>query len=622
MFRPVEMMKIRVIGLRKDLEAMIKLLHETGYLEFTRYKNGLERQTPLASYSQITEQLVRLRAIEKALPPQSKTKKLKEIGLGTLLDGINGVNIDARLKELREKLDKIEEELREFAKVQRLLKSFEGIDLGALSIKSKSVHIFMGRIPSTKVMRLEGKIAEITKNFLLISKPLNRSESMCLMAVDKRRLSDVRDMLSKGGFAEEKLPELPETKTPGKMLQDIEKRLSLLEAERKKNEEELHKLSREYWDRVVCYREMLEIYQQRAEAPSNFAGTKSAVIFEGWIPKDKREEVKALFAERFGAALVLQEIKTDEMPPTLLRNPPFLLPFEFLLRFVSLPKATEIDPTFLLAFIFPIIYGMMLGDAGYGLASLGISLLVIKKTKPDSMLNPIGKVWAIASVPAIFFGILYDEFFGFTHRELLGYSLYTPIGRMENIPLLILASVLFGFALIGFGFLLSAAVKFQKGDIKHGIAKLAFIGVEVSGIVLVSTLMFNVFPGWVVLPMATLLFLSVIPIAMVEGIVGLIEIPSVAANAFSYARIVAVGIASVIVALIINDLLKPDPSSGLLFFVMAPIFLFLHLFNIMLGMFESLVQGARLNFIEFFSKFYDGGGRPFSPFFYVKEHIL
>jgi V/A-type H+-transporting ATPase subunit I len=261
---------------------------------------------------------------------------------------------------------------------------------------------------------------------------------------------------------------------------------------------------------------------------------------------------------------------------------------------------------------------MMLGDFGYGLVSLLIALALMAKFK-NTILEPVAKVWAYASIPTLFFGIVYDEFFGFRHSQLLGFRLYEGVPRMENINLLLVLTILIGVGHLTLGFFLAALNKFRKREWLHMVAKFGWIAVELSGILLVVTLVFHILPEGVAIPAAVLGVMGLIPIVKAEGITSIIEIPGLASNILSYARILAVGIASVVVAELINELLMPKPSQGLLMLVFIPIYVVLHMFNIVLGMFEALVQGARLNYVEFFSKFYEGGGKRFNPFSYVKQ---
>lgn len=618
MFEPVRMQKIRLIGMRSDMPALITALQELGAVQFSKAKDGrLAAEKPLERYQPITEQLIRMRGILESLSPQKAAAPVRELPLDDLLAECSRVYIDKRLSQIRERLESMdaeEEDLREAAKV---LESLKGVKVDLSALENRHLCFFTGKISREKFARLTEGLKAITDRHMLASGRMGRHESVVL-AADARFNPQITELLQKLGFIETKIPRFQGSNQPAELLEATSRKLESLKGEREALVAELQEISRANYAHVRALCEMLEAAGARAQAPENFGRTEQAFVMDAWLPRSELPRVSEALRRKFGRKLVIEEIESDEEPPTMLKNPGALEPFQFMIEFISLPKSHELDPTIIFALAFPVIYGMMLGDAGYGLASLLIAFVIIRKFK-GSMLEPIGKIWAYASIPTMLFGIIYDEYFGFTHEHLLGFSLYSGVARMENITFLLIAFVLIGAAQLGLGFLLGAYNKFREGHAAHGFAKLGWLAIEVSGLVLVPTLMFNALPGILIAPAALVMVVGLAAVVRAEGVVGLIEIPSLAGNMLSYARILAVGIASVVVAELINELLLPKPEQGLLIFVFAPAYLVLHLFNIVLGMFESLVQGARLNYVEFFSKFYEGGGKPFAPFMRIRR---
>ncbi|MEW6329665.1 MAG: V-type ATPase 116kDa subunit family protein, partial [Candidatus Micrarchaeota archaeon] len=312
--------------------------------------------------------------------------------------------------------------------------------------------------------------------------------------------------------------------------------------------------------------------------------------------------------------------------PTLLDNPRIVGPFEFLVEFYSLPRPNEIDPSMVLMLTFPIIYGMMLGDVIYGVISFLIAMLIISKTKPG-MLQGFARLWAYAAIPAAIFGIIFDEWMGFTHAHLLdllfgeagveGMGLHLPlyhgISRVENVGLLLVLTIITGMIHLSLGLVLGALNEWNHNRV-HAHAKLGWVFVEWGGFFVLSTLLFQAFAPVLMYAGALVFLLGAWLIVRADGLFGIIEIPGIAGNTMSYARIAAVGIAGVIPAeFVINKLLLPS-GDLITMLILMPIFLGVHVFNVILGMFESLVQGARLNLVEFYTKFFHGSGRKFSPF--------
>jgi len=617
MLKPVPMAKVRAIALRKDLEDTVALLHEMGAVQLTKYEDKrLSAEKPIEAYQPLMAQLVRLRAIEAALKPVPITEKQKLLPLGELLAECQALRLDKTLSQMRDRLEAIRAESEELSEAEEIFEALQGLEVDVSSLKSKDITYFVGKIPYQKLVKLDRTVAKITDRYVLRAKATGRFERACIIVIDRKYGEQAANAIAKIGFAEARLPPIPGK--PGHVLRTVKERLVKLKAEKSELIKMQEKLSAENYGKAVALREMLEIHSDRARAPSNFSGTEHAFVFEGWVPAAHYSGLEAALSNRFKGNAAIQQLKTDEMPPTLLSNPGFLKPFEFMVAFISLPESRELDPTILFALIFPVFYAMMLGDAGYGVASLFIALILMVKFK-GTMLEPISRVWAYASFPTVLFGIVYDEFFGFRHADLLGFQLYHGIPRMENIIPLLLAMIALGALHMAFGFLLGAVNAVREKNYRHAVAKLSWVFLEISGIVLIATLMFSALPAWAAIPFGIIGFLALIPIAVFEGIPGLVEIPGLASNILSYARILAVGIASVVVAELINELLLPKPEMGVFMFVLMPIYLALHLMNIFIGMFEALVQGARLNYVEFFSKFYHGGGEPFKPFGYPRR---
>jgi len=303
-------------------------------------------------------------------------------------------------------------------------------------------------------------------------------------------------------------------------------------------------------------------------------------------------------------------------------------------EFFGLPVYDEVEPAAILAMTFPIIYGMMVGDVGYGLMSVVIALVILSKFK-SGILNSVGKLWALAAIPTVLFGFFFDEWFGFSFQNFVAFfgvhvngtflSLFgigLVLHRLEDISQLIVFTVMVGVLHLALGFLIGFFNEWHHNK-THAIAKLGWIGVLVSGLLLVPNLLFNApfipLAFDQVLVGAILFVVCVILIVRADGIIGLFEIPGVAGNAMSYARIAAVGIVGVVIAeKIINDLLVngilAHTNNPIIFILVLAFVILLHFVNTFLAMFESLIQGARLNLVEFYGKFFHGGGRKFAPF--------
>jgi len=347
-------------------------------------------------------------------------------------------------------------------------------------------------------------------------------------------------------------------------------------------------------------------------------------FIEGWAEAAKYPQIEAVMQKQFGKKLHISHAKHshEDVPPTLLDNPQRAKPFEYLVEFISLPKYNEIDPSIMLALIIPLMYALILGDSGYAALSFVLAFWMVKKSEKGSLLNQVALIWMISAIPAFFVGIAFDEYFGLTHTHLAALAgfahvqLYQGFHRVTDITVLMQLSIIIGTLHLALGFVLGAINEWHHSR-KHAAAKICWLGVLIAGFFTIGGLMYGMFPA-LTMPAAAVLALSVVGLLLTEGPLAAIEIPSLLGNVMSYLRIAAVGVGGVIIAEMINNMLMPKVELSLMgivmFVVMAILFITMHFAACILVMFEALVHGARLNVVEFFGKFYQGGGTRFAPF--------
>jgi V/A-type H+-transporting ATPase subunit I len=393
---------------------------------------------------------------------------------------------------------------------------------------------------------------------------------------------------------------------------------------------ELASLSNSNYSTVLSLVRSLEVEVERAEVASNFASSKHLQVIEGWVLAQNYSELASLISKHSGSAYV-EELGLDphlESPPVILQNPKFAQPFEWITKNFSMPNYFEFDPTMAYFVALPIMYGMLVGDVVYGAMSIGISSWFMKKFKNNEMLANVSKIWFYSAIPSMIFGLIYDEWGGMTHFHLLEFihswtglaiphaPLYLGFPRIENAITLVAITAGLGMLHLTIGFILGALNEWNHNK-KHAIAKLAWIGVEIGGLMALLSMM-GITTSLVMTAGLGILGLSVAYLGYAEGLVGIIELPGLLGNILSYTRIAAVGIAGVVMAELINKFLLPTPEAGVFGLLLFPIFIAFHIINCFIAMFESIIQGARLNIVEFKSKFLHGGKEIFSPFMLKK----
>ena len=340
-------------------------------------------------------------------------------------------------------------------------------------------------------------------------------------------------------------------------------------------------------------------------------------MIRGWVPKKFIQKTRNTLNEAFQGRVVMTETDaTAEMmdrAPISYDNPRWVRPFEFLMKLASPPQYNEIDPSPLLAIFFPIFFGIIVGDIGYGILILVVGLFIRFRFGAVTWLRQISGILIISAFPAIFFGYLFGEFFG-NFGEMMGWIHPVTLfgvtwNRIEAmIPLLVL-TIAIGVFHVVLGLVIGVINSITRKNRKHACEKCGMIGVIV-GLLIMIGLLVELLPGSLLIPAVILLGIAIVFVIYGGGTGGAVEIMGTVGNILSYVRLMAIGMASVILAMVANELggSMEVLAVGILIAVM------LHTLNLVLAMFSPSIHSIRLHVVEFYSKFYHGGGLPYHPF--------
>lgn len=618
MLKPVKMTKVRAICLKAAAPSVAKELHKLSVLHIVDSEiPETQRTGPLPSFDAISSKLIAIRSMREALektgkPPAKKARIEEPLEAAEEMSARS----DALATLLKEK-DEVQKELDSNKASQNAIAELEGLHVNFSEIACNSLKFTLVRIPAKKA---KGALEALSHkaNCSFTSAPGAEGSLIALVGMQKDEDPKFIDSLGQA------IP-LPQISTTPR--HELSSLRESGEAVRKRLEAvngRIERFSNSNFAKIVALEEALSIEAERAQIASSFGASASLYYIEGWVEAKHFERLKKTMEGKFGRKIVVEQGQAshDEVPPTQLDNPRQAHPFQFLLEFMSLPQYTEIDPTILLAIFIPIIYAVIFGDAGFAVLSFLLAYWMVKTSKKGSLLNQVALMWAISAIPTFVMGIVYNEYFGFTHTQILsmlGFGnivLYTGLERVTQISTLMLISIIIGMVHVGLGLILGAINEWAHSR-KHAYAKLSWLGIELSGFFLIAAFVFNAFT-FLGIPSVILFALSVIGLLAFEGPLSVIEIPGLASNIMSYIRIAAVGVGGVIMADAVNQLLLPKLSLSLFgvigFILMAIVYVCVQVAVCIIGMFEGFVHGARLNVVEFFGKFYKGNGVPFAPF--------
>ncbi len=339
--------------------------------------------------------------------------------------------------------------------------------------------------------------------------------------------------------------------------------------------------------------------------------TRMCFFINGWIPSGEIGSLGKKLANSFEGKVAIEEkgIFEEDLDrvPIILKNPAYFRPFELLVRFLPLPRYTSFDPTPFIGIFFPIFFGMILGDAGYGLILLSLSIIMIKRIRKTTDLTDAFRILLVSSVYSVLFGILYGEFFGELGHTLFG---LTPIWieRRSAVMPMIFFSLSIGVVHVVLGLTMGFIAAVRKRSKKEALSRFLTILLVICIIALMAASL-EFFPGMLTRPIILGILVLAPLLLFTGGLLAPLELLKSIGNIVSYVRIMAIGLTSVLLAFVANRIagMTGDIMIGV---IVAGL---LHIMNIVLGVFSPALHSIRLHYVEFFSKFLEPGGKRFEP---------
>ena len=344
-----------------------------------------------------------------------------------------------------------------------------------------------------------------------------------------------------------------------------------------------------------------------AEAFPGAGASDHLVVFSGWIPADRIAGLRAALGPVSAVTTRRPTPEELEGAPVAFENPRPIRPFEPLASFVGVPRYGSLDPTPLLAVAFPLFVGFMVGDAGYGLLLLALLAAARRRWRASALMSAAWPIAAIAATSTIVFGALFGEWFGDVGRSFGAVPAW--LDRREAAAELLVLAIAVGLVQVALGIALGAVNGARMGNRRAVASRLAEL-VSLAGIVGLVAAAAGAAPDPVGTVAGAMLGVGLIALIGVLRFIGPIEMLGIVGNVLSYARLMAIGLSSAMLATVANMLggLTGNLVMGVL--VAGT----LHGLNFALGFFDATVQGLRLHYVEFFTKFVEPGHVRYMPF--------
>jgi len=659
MMRPAKMSRIAVVGSKDKRQLVLSILHDLGVMQVETLSSEaasmVKNEVDALTFREVNEELLRVRALKAALPPVQVKEKMKFSSLSELLQISGSINIDSEVSDLQKKLESylaLKEQLADKKSLVENL-SFLNADLSILSLSSATS--FYGKIPKKRLDAFQERINQLKG--ILIYTQKDEEDYKVVVTVPHEYLEQFGSIIQKLDIKLQRIPEI--RGRPEEVIREVNAELDKLEKEINAIKDKLRLLSEKYYATLSSVEEQLSIEAKKLEVISNIGFTQSTFVMEGWVATDTIPLLQEALDRYTESKAFVFEIKTDEKPPTLMRNPRRLKLFESFIRFYSLPQPYELDPTPIFAFIFPVFFGLMLGDVGYGAIILLISIWIIRHVRkggktimPKFLLSFAKKILSPSayakvaaamlpgSVLGIIFGFLFDGYFGFPLNKYFfpylntAFGLHLPESGAFLDPLstlglksLLLISGYIGLFAVSLGLVIGALNSYWLKEFRHMLGKIGWLmvswGIALTGLALLHHQSINPMQNISVAIYLAILLSGFGLVIAGEGAGSLIELPSMISHIISYTRLLGILLASVVLAGVIDQVFLGAVRGGVFLAVFGVIVLVVgQLFNLILALFEPGIQGARLLYVEFFSNFFHGHGKRFSPFGGERRYTL
>ena len=630
-----QMKRIQVIGPKKEFNHVVDLLYHEGSIHLEDISQCISpddihlTKVEKEKTVEVAEILSKISVILTALP-KIPDDAAAQAHVDNELQGKNRDEIIQQAKEVIHELEYVTKDLatkksdlklsiitlERYAKILNIIQPLER-EIPVLENYEVTILLIQKEYEDVLTLIRE-EMAKITGNrFEMSSTSVDNETLATLMIFHKRYSQQVHSFIFSVNVNEVRLPQEYMGKPFYEMFAGIETNKMQKTEEIQLIDVKLATLSSTWYQELAVLKKTFEDIIEELSEFNKFGHSEFTFVVMGWIPKKFLKRLKETVTTAYGEGVVIQELDVSgeemEKAPSFYDNPQWVKPFQAIMALVRPPKYREIDPSPFIAIFFPLFFGIMVGDIGYGLVILAFALIMKNKFGTVEFVRNLADILIISSIPTIIFGFIYGEFFG-DFGEMMGWLhpvhfLGVTWNRLEAILPMLIFAIAIGVIHIFLGLIIGIINEFTRKNKKHLSEKVGML-LALSGIITIILLALEIIPAWMLYPTIVIGIVSLLLIIYGAGAMGPMEIMSSVGNILSYARLMAIGLASVILAFVANKLGGEMEilAVGILIAVL------LHALNIVLAMFSPSIHSVRLHLVEFFSKFYKGGGIAYKPF--------
>ena len=654
MFKTARMRKIRIVTLDKYVAPTVDALHESGLIQVSDISESIQQDPELAELvipskatpytGKLSSLLMKTNGISELLgnslseghglkdtimsfisPDMPVQKDIEKLDTAAFIEKAEETlaKVESKTSVIEGKLSALDAETSELKSNKSLAKRLSNFDMDLALLKdSKYTSITVGRINAESTSEIKNELSNLTDELEMFTVPTDDGEIITVVTL-KEFNDDVYSTLRKFDF--EKIEIGNVEGTPEHVISSADSRLLTIESERAAVKGELRAVAEQWDDEILALKEQLENEKDKNEILSSFVQTKDAYILEAWVPVKDTEKVEQLVESSSEGHCAFETIEIegtdDEDVPVLQQNGWYAKPLEYLVDMYSPVRYNEIDPTIFVALTFPFFFGFCLTDAVYGLVVSLIGVVLIKGIgKVKESMNSFGWILVWSGLWAVVLGLLTNGFIGDFPERIMGYRLptvFAPVEAFKHPDTILIIAIAFGLLYTNLGFIVGAINNLRYGNVKEAIGSQICWFVFEAGIVFLALGYLMPAIGMAGMALGGILILAtIVMLIWANGAYGVMDIFGYMGDVLSYARLLALCLATGGIAMTVNILAamidSMVPFSGIVLAVL--IFIFGHIANFAFQVLGAFINALRLNYVEFFSQFFMSGKGKFEAF--------
>ena len=656
MFKTARMRKIRIVTLEKYVAPTVDALHESGLIQVSDISESIQQDPELVELvtpskaspytGKLSSLLMKTNGISELLgnslseghglkdlvmsfispdmPVQKEVEKLDtEAFIAKAEDTL--AEVESKTSVIEGKLAALDTETSELQSNKSLAKRLSNFDMDLALLKdSKYTSTTVGRINAESSSEIKKELSNLTDELEIFTVPADDGDGEIIVVVTLKEFSDdVYSTLRKFDFERIEVGDVEGT--PQHVISSADSRLLTIDSERESIKKDLRAVAEKYDDDILALKEQLENEKEKNEILSSFVQTKDAYVLEAWVPEKDIEKVEQLVEKSSDGHCAFETIEVegtdDENVPILQQNGWYAKPFEYLVDMYAPVRYNAIDPTIFVAITFPFFFGFCLTDAVYGLVVAAIGVVLVKGIgKIKESMHSFGWILIWSGLWAVVLGLITNGFIGDFPERIAGFRLptvFAPVEAFKHPETILIIAIAVGLIYVNIGFILGAINNLRYGRTKEALgSQICWFIFEAGLILLVLGFMMPAI-GMIGMALGGILIIAAIGILIwANGAFGLMDIFGFLGDVLSFARLLALCLATGGIAMTVNILAQMIdgmvPFVGIILAII--IFIFGHIANFAFQVLGAFINALRLNYVEFFSQFYMGGKNKFEAF--------